>query len=194
MLAMRLSALRVGQRVGVPWLGATCGVCAYCTGGRENLCPEATFTGYQRDGGFAEYCVADERYCFPLPEAFADLEAAPLLCAGLIGFPAWRLASDAARIGLFGFGAAAHICIQIARHHGQQVYAFTRDGDTAKQDFARGLGAVWAGGSSRTPPRSLDAAIIFAPAGGLVVVPLGTVAPGGTVVCAGIHMSDIPSF
>jgi len=189
-----VAGIRVGERVGVPWLGWTCGQCAYCLGGRENLCPRARFTGYQIDGGYAQYAVADERYCFALPDAFSDVEAAPLMCAGLIGYRALRLAGDAPRIGFYGFGAAAHIAIQVARHRGQRVYAFTRPGDAAGQDFARGLGAVWAGGSDERPPEPLDAALIFAPAGALVPAALAATDRGGTVVCAGIHMSDIPAF
>jgi propanol-preferring alcohol dehydrogenase len=181
-----------GRRVGVPWLGWTCGVCAYCTSGRENLCDRARFTGYTLDGGYAEVAVADERFCFELPDDYSDDEAAPLLCAGLIGFRAYRMAGDAKRLGFYGFGSAAQIVAQIAAADGREVYAFTRDGDAAAQAFARRMGAVWAGGSSEAEP--LDAAIIFAPAGELVVKALRNVAKGGTVVCAGIHMSDIPSF
>jgi propanol-preferring alcohol dehydrogenase len=181
-----------GRRVGVPWLGWTCGVCAYCTSGRENLCDRARFTGYTIDGGYAEVAVADERYCFELPEAYSDEEAAPLLCAGLIGYRAYRMAGDARRLGFYGFGSAAQIVAQIAAADGREVYAFTRDGDDAAQAFARRMGAVWAGGSSEAKP--LDAAIIFAPAGELVVTALRNVVKGGTVVCAGIHTSDIPSF
>jgi propanol-preferring alcohol dehydrogenase len=184
----------VGDRVGVPWLGATCGRCRYCLTGRENLCPEARFTGYQRDGGYAEYAVADARFCFPLPAAYTDTQAAPLLCAGLIGYRALTLAGDAARLGLYGFGAAAHLVAQVARHQGRRVFAFTRVGDAAGQRFASELGAAWAGASTEVPPEPLDAAIIFAPVGALVPAALGAVAPGGTVVCAGIHMSDIPAF
>ncbi len=184
----------VGDRVGVPWLGWTCGHCRYCLSGRENLCDEARFTGYQLDGGYAEYAVADARYCFPIPEGYPDLQAAPLLCAGLIGYRALRLAGEAERLGLYGFGAAAHIVAQVARLRGQRVYAFTRPGDTEGQQFARELGAVWAGGSDQPPPEPLDAALIFAPVGGLVPQALRAVAKGGVVVCAGIHMSDIPSF
>lgn len=183
-----------GDRVGVPWLGWTCGQCGYCTRGRENLCPRAQFTGHQIDGGFAEYTVADARYAFPLPDGYADLEAAPLLCAGLIGYRALRAAGDARRLGLYGFGAAAHLVAQVARHEGRQLFAFTRPGDADGQGFARRLGAEWAGGSDSAPPEPLDAAIIFAPVGRLVPAALRVVAPGGTVVCAGIHMSDIPSF
>ena len=186
--------LKVGDRIGVPWLGWTCGECVYCKSGRENLCEHARFTGYQIDGGYADFTVADERYCFPIPAVFSDVEAAPLLCAGLIGYRALRLASAAARIGFYGFGAAAHIAIQVARHLEQQVYAFTKPGDLAGPDFARQLGAVWAGGSDINPPDLLDAAVIFAPVGELVPAALKATARGGTVVCAGIHMSDIPSF
>ncbi len=187
-------SLRPGDRVGVPWLGWTCGRCAYCRSGRENLCAEACFTGYQIDGGYAEYAVADARYCFPIPAGFDDVAAAPLLCAGLIGYRALRLAGTAERLGLYGFGAAAHIAAQVARHRGQKVFAFTRPGDRAGQDFARSLGAAWAGGSDALPPEPLDAALIFAPVGALVPAALAAVRPGAPVVCAGIHMSDIPSF
>jgi propanol-preferring alcohol dehydrogenase len=186
--------MREGDRVGVPWLGWTCGSCRYCLSRRENLCERARFTGYQIDGGYAEYTVASERYCFAIPPLFADVEAAPLLCAGLIGYRALRLAEDAPRLGLYGFGAAAHIAIQIARHRGQEVYAFTKPGDTAGQEFARGLGAVWAGSSETAPPELLDAALIFAPVGALVPAALAATAKGGAVICAGIHMSDIPRF
>ena len=186
--------VRVDDRVGVPWLGWTCGRCAYCRAGRENLCERARFTGYQIDGGYAEYTLAHERFCFEIPSLFADVEAAPLLCAGLIGYRALRLAGDAQRLGLYGFGAAAHIAVQVARHRGQHVFAFTKPGDAAGQQFARGLGAVWAGGSDTLPPEPLDAALIFAPVGALVPAGLAATARGGTVVCAGIHMSDIPSF
>ncbi|WP_417594273.1 zinc-dependent alcohol dehydrogenase family protein [Parasphingorhabdus sp.] len=186
--------LEVGDRVGVPWLGWTCGECVYCKSDRENLCEQARFTGYQINGGYADFTVADERFCFPIPAVFSDVEAAPLLCAGLIGYRALRLAGDAARIGFYGFGAAAHIAIQVARHLEQEVYAFTKPGDLAGQDFARQLGAVWAGGSDINPPDMLDAAVIFAPVGELVPAALKATARGGTVVCAGIHMSDIPSF
>ncbi len=183
-----------GARVGVPWLGWTCGVCAYCRSGRENLCPEARFTGYQVDGGFAEFAVADARYCFPLGDAGDDVAEAPLLCAGLIGYRALRMAGEAKRLGLYGFGAAAHIVAQVARHRGRRVYAFTRRGDRRAQDLARSLGAEWAGASEDPPPEPLDAAILFAPVGALVPLALAAVVPGGTVVTAGIHMSDIPSF
>jgi propanol-preferring alcohol dehydrogenase len=183
-----------GRRVGVPWLGWTCGECAYCLSGRENLCPRARFTGRDIDGGMAEYTVADERYCFPIPEGFHDLQAAPLLCAGLIGYRALRMCGDASRIGLYGFGAAAHILTQVCRSQGRQVFAFTRRGDEAAQAFALELGAAWAGASEERPPEELDAAIVFAPLGPLVPLALLALAPGGTVVCGGIHMSDIPSF
>jgi propanol-preferring alcohol dehydrogenase len=183
-----------GDRVGVPWLGWTCGVCRFCRSGRENLCDDACFTGYDIDGGFAEFAVVDHRYCFPLPDSYTDVDAAPLLCAGLIGYRALRLAGDAERIGLYGFGAAAHIIAQVARHEGREIYAFTRPGDTASQEFARGLGAAWVGGSDVTPPNPLDAALIFAPDGSLVPAALRMLEKGGTVVCGGIHMSDIPGF
>jgi propanol-preferring alcohol dehydrogenase len=182
----------VGARVGVPWLAHTCGACSYCTTGRENLCDAARFTGYHVDGGYAEHAVADERFCFAIPDAYGDVEAAPLLCAGLIGHRALVMAGDAARLGIYGFGAAAHIIAQVARHQGRRLFAFTRPGDSAAQAFARELGAEWAGGSDAAPPEPLDAAIIFAPVGALVPVALAATARGGTVVCAGIHMSDIP--
>ena len=182
------------QRVGVPWLGWSCGVCGFCRAGRENLCDRARFTGYQLDGGYAEYTVADARFCFPLPHGYGDLEAAPLLCAGLIGYRSLVAAGDAERLGLYGFGAAAHIVAQLARHQGRRVFAFTRAGDTTAQQFALELGARWAGASDASPPEPLDAAIIFAPVGALVPAALRAVVKGGTVVCAGIHMSDIPSF
>ncbi|MBV8301515.1 MAG: zinc-dependent alcohol dehydrogenase family protein [Candidatus Dormibacteraeota bacterium] len=184
----------VGARVGVPWLGWTDGTCRYCRSGRENLCTEARFTGYQLDGGYAELTVADERFCFAVPEEFGDVAAAPLLCGGLIGYRAYRMAGEGERIGLYGFGSAAHMIIQVARHEGRRVFAFTRDGDTASQEFARQLGAEWAGGSGTAPPEPLDGSIIFAPVGGLVPLALSRTAAGGVVVCAGIHMSDIPSF
>jgi propanol-preferring alcohol dehydrogenase len=183
-----------GERVGVPWLGWTCGACPYCRSGRENLCDRAAFTGYTRDGGFAEYLVADHRYCFPIPASYSDINAAPLMCAGLIGFRSLRAAGNAKRLGLYGFGAAAHIVAQVAVKEDRAVYAFTKPGDRATQAFARSLGAVWSGGSDTLPPDKLDAAIIFAPAGPLVPAALRAVDKGGTVVCAGIHMSDIPSF
>ena len=185
---------RPGDRVGVPWLGFACGECRFCREGRENLCEWARYTGYQMDGGYAELTVADARFCFALPDAYSDAEAAPLLCAGLIGHRALRMAGDARRLGLYGFGAAAHIVAQVARHEGREVFAFTRPADGAAQGFARELGAVWAGASDEAPPEKLDAAIIFAPAGALVPAALRAVERGGTVVCAGIHMSDIPSF
>ena len=183
-----------GRRLGVPWLGWTCGECRYCRSGRENLCDRARFTGYDLDGGYAEWAVADERFCFPIPDGYPDSQAAPLLCAGLIGYRSLRLAGDAERLGLYGFGAAAHIVAQVARAQGRRVFAFTRPGDEEAQAFARELGAEWAGGSDEAPPEELDAAIIFAPVGALVPAALRAVAKGGTVVCAGIHMSDIPSF
>jgi alcohol dehydrogenase, propanol-preferring len=183
-----------GRRVGVPWLGWTDGTCHYCRTGRENLCPQARFTGRDIDGGYAELTVADERYCLDLPDGLADTEIAPLLCGGLIGYRALRLAGDAERLGLYGFGSAAHMICQVAVHQGRRVFAFTKPGDDRGQEFARALGAVWAGGSDDSPPEPLDAALIFAPAGHLVPAALQSLAPGGTVVCAGIHMSDIPSF
>jgi propanol-preferring alcohol dehydrogenase len=188
------SRFRAGDRVGVPWLGWTCGVCEYCRAGRENLCVRARFTGYQLDGGYAELAVADERYCLPLPDGYSDAEAAPLLCAGLIGHRALVAAGDAARLGLYGFGAAAHLVAQVAVHEGRRVFAFTREGDEEGQRFARELGAEWAGPSTGPAPEPLDAAILFAPVGALVPAALSAVAPGGSVVCAGIHMSPIPSF
>lgn len=183
-----------GQRVGVPWLGRTCGRCAYCRSGRENLCDSPEFTGATRDGGYASHVVADAHYCFALPERFSDAEVAPLLCAGLIGWRALRLAGEAPVVGLYGFGAAAHILAQVATWQGRRVHAFTKPGDGAGQDFARSLGCVWAGGADEPPPEELDAALIFAPAGELVPLALKAVRKGGRVVCAGIHMSDIPSF
>jgi len=190
----RVSAIAVGDRVGVPWLGWTCGECAYCRSGRENLCDRARFTGYQIDGGYAEHAIADERFCFPIPVGYSDIEAAPLLCAGLIGYRALRFAGEARRIGFYGFGAAAHIAVQVARLRGQEVFAFTKPGDAQGQAFARELGAVWAGGSEAPAPERLDAALIFAPVGSLVPAALAATAKGGIVICAGIHMSDIPSF
>jgi propanol-preferring alcohol dehydrogenase len=189
-----VTGLQVGQRVGVPWLGYTCGRCRYCSSGQENLCEQALFTGYTRDGGYAEYTVADSRYCFPLAEGISDAEAAPLLCAGLIGYRSYRMTGDAERIGLYGFGAAAHIISQVATHQGRRVFAFARPGDRKSERFALELGAVWAGGSDVDPPEPLDAAIIFAPVGALVPRALETIRPGGVVVCAGIHMSKIPAF
>jgi alcohol dehydrogenase, propanol-preferring len=188
------SRFQLGERVGVPWLGWTCGECRYCVSRRENLCERARFTGYQLDGGFAEHAVADERFCFPVPEGYPDLQAAPLLCAGLIGYRSLRLAGDGERLGLYGFGASAHIVAQVARHEGRRVLAFTRAGDERAQRFALELGAEWAGDALSAPPEELDAAIVFAPAGELVPAALAAVARGGVVVCAGIHMSDIPSF
>jgi propanol-preferring alcohol dehydrogenase len=182
------------DRVGVPWLGWTCGECRYCLNGRENLCDRARFTGYQLDGGYAALAAADERFCFPVPEGYDDLQAAPLLCAGLIGYRSLRLAGDAERLGLYGFGASAHIVAQVARHEGRRVFAFTRAGDEQAQAFALALGAEWVGDSFSRPPDELDAAIVFAPVGELVPAALAAVAKGGVVVCAGIHMSDIPSF
>ncbi len=184
----------VGERVGVPWLGWTCGECRYCRVGQENLCPRARFTGYQIDGGYAQYTVADARYCFPVHGDYTDAEAAPLLCAGLIGHRCLRMAGDGECLGLYGFGAAAHIAAQVARFEGRRIFGFTRPGDAEAQAFARRMGAEWAGDAGTTPPEELDAAIIFAPVGALVPAALRAVRPGGTVVCGGIHMSDIPSF
>lgn len=184
----------VGERVGVPWLGSTCGSCRYCREGRENLCDAPRFTGYHRDGGFAERTVADARFSFPIPPAFGDVEAAPLLCAGLIGFRTLRMAGDPATVGIWGFGAAAHLVAQVARFEGRAVFAFTRPGDAAAQRFARGLGASWAGGSDELPPEPLDAALVFAPVGALVPAALRSVRKGGVVVCGGIQMTDLPSF
>jgi len=189
-----VTTLKIGDRIGIPWLGWTCGRCVYCLSGRENLCEQAKFTGYTIDGGYAEFALADERYCIEIPAIFDDAHAAPLMCAGLIGYRALRFAQDARRVGFYGFGAAAHIAAQIARSRGQDVYAFTRAGDAAAQAFAQSLGAVWAGGSDTQPPDQLDAALIFAPVGALVPAALRAIVPGGVVVCAGIHMSDIPSF
>jgi len=183
-----------GQRVGVPWLGWTCGECRYCRSGRENLCDRARFTGYDLDGGYAELAVADERYCFPVPEGYPDEQAAPLLCAGLIGYRALRLAGDAERIGFYGFGASAHILCQVAVHQGRRVFAFTREGDQEGQAFARELGAEWAGSSDQAPPEEIDGAIVFAPVGALMTTALGHSAKGARIVSAGIHMSDVPSF
>jgi alcohol dehydrogenase, propanol-preferring len=189
-----VDSFTLGERVGVPWLGWTDGECRYCLSGRENLCENARFTGYQIDGGYAGYAIADGRFCFRIPEDFPDLQAAPLLCAGLIGHRSLRFAGDAERLGLYGFGASAHIVAQVAAHEGRRVFAFTRPKDEEAQEFARGLGAEWAGSSEEAPPEELDAAIIFAPVGALVPAALRVVARGGTVVCAGIHMSEIPSF
>ena len=185
---------RRGDRVGVPWLGGSCGSCEYCRRGLENLCERARFTGYTLDGGYAEYALADARFCFSIPERYSDAEAAPLLCAGLIGYRAYRAAGEGTQLGLYGFGAAAHLLAQVARAEGRRVFAFTRAGDTEAQAFARRLGAVWAGSSDQMPPEPLDAAILFAPVGALVPAALSAVRKGGRVVCAGIHMSDIPSF
>ncbi|BAU63118.1 zinc-binding alcohol dehydrogenase family protein [Stanieria sp. NIES-3757] len=190
----KVSKFIPGNRVGVPWLGSTCNCCRYCLSSRENLCDRAQFTGYNLDGGYAEYVVADEGFCFSIPDDYPDLQAAPLLCAGLIGYRSYRMTGDAQRLGFYGFGAAAHILIQVACYQNKEVYAFTRQGDTQGQQFARNLGAVWAGSSEELPPEELDAAIIFAPVGKLVPAALQKVAKGGVVVCAGIHMSDIPSF
>ena len=190
----RVERFGAGDRVGVPWLGYTCGSCRYCMGGRENLCDGARFTGYHIDGGYAEYTLADQRYCFALPDEYDDVAAAPLLCAGLIGYRSLVMAGDARRLGIYGFGAAAHIVAQVARHQGRELYAFTRPGDAEGKAFARGLGAAWTGDSTTLPPEALDAAIIFAPVGPLVVAALRSTAKGGIVVCAGIHMSEIPAF
>lgn len=193
-LGRGVEGFAIGQRVGVPWLGGSCGDCWYCHRDKENLCDAARYTGYQINGGFAEYTVADARYCFPIPEGYSDIQAAPLLCAGLIGYRSYRLVEHCETIGLYGFGAAAHILIQVARHRGQRVFAFTREGDVEAQQFAMQLGAEWAGNSGCDSPESLEGAIIFAPAGELVPQALRAVRRGGRVVCAGIHMSDIPSF
>ncbi len=190
----RVTRFTAGDLAGVAWLGWACGACRFCATGRENLCERARFTGWQRDGGYAEYAVADARFAFPLPAGTDPVATAPLLCAGLIGHRAWRMAGDAPRLGIYGFGAAGHIVAQVARHGGQEVFAFTRPGDDAAQRLARALGAAWAGGSDALPPEPLDAALLFAPVGALVPAALRAVAPGGTVVCAGIHMSDIPAF
>lgn len=193
-LGADVAGLNVGQRVGVPWLGATCGTCPYCRMGSENLCDAPGFTGYTRDGGYAEFALADRRYCFPLPDSYGDAEAAPLLCAGLIGHRILRLAGEGERLGIYGFGAAAHIVSQVAMAEGRRVFAFTSPGDAEAQAFARRIGVEWAGGSDKVPTTPLDAAIIFAPVGGLVPAALAAVRKGGTVVCGGIHMSDIPAF
>ncbi len=198
-LGSGVTGFAIGERVGVPWLGYTDGTCRYCRDGHENLCDHPRFTGYQIDGGYAAYTVADARYCFTLPEGYTDAEAAPLLCAGLIGYRSLKMADDALqgetkRLGIYGFGAAAHIVAQVARHQGCEIYAFTSPGDTKAQDFARSLGAVWAGGSDEAPPDKLDATIIFAPVGALVPAALRALRKGGVVVCGGIHMSDIPQF
>ena len=193
-LGADVDGLNIGDRVGIPWLGWTCGECRACREGRENLCARARFTGYTIDGGFAEHAVADARYCFPIPGTQSDVDAAPWLCAGLIGYRSLVLAGDADLVGIYGFGAAAHLVAQVLRHQGRRFFAFTRDGDSAAQDFARELGADWAGGSTEAPPEPLDAALIFAPVGDLVPAALAAVRAGGTVVCGGIHMSPIPSF
>jgi propanol-preferring alcohol dehydrogenase len=185
---------KAGDRVGIPWLGWSCGACEYCASGRENLCPRARYTGYQIDGGYADFAVADASFCFPIPDSYDDTHAAPLMCAGLIGYRAYRMAGSGARIGIYGFGAAAHIITQVAVHQGRQVYAFVSPGDAAAAAFAREVGATWAGASTAAPPVPLDCAIIFAPVGALVPEALSRVVPGGVVVCAGIHMSDIPAF
>lgn len=189
-----VTRFKIGDRVGIPWLGWTCGACQYCRSDRENLCDQPRFTGYTLDGGYAEFALADERFCFPVPDAYPDAEAAPLLCAGLIGYRSLRKAGNAKRLGIYGFGAAAHIITQVARFEGRKIYAFTRAGDIKAQEFARSLGAVWAADSNSLPPEPLEAAIIFAPAGELIPAALRAVGKGGTVVCGGIHMSDIPSF
>jgi propanol-preferring alcohol dehydrogenase len=193
-LGAGVTTLKRGDRVGVPWLGWTCGTCRYCRSGRENLCDNARFTGYTIDGGYAEYATANANYCFKLPARYSDTAAAPLLCAGLIGYRALTMAGEGKTLGLYGFGAAAHIAVQVAVHRGLTVFAFTKPGDVAGQTFARSLGATWAGGSDQRPPETLDAAILFAPVGALVPAALAATAKGGTVVCAGIHMSDVPSF
>ena len=193
-LGAGVDGLAEGERVGMPWLGWTCGACRYCRSGRENLCASAAFNGYTRDGGYADYALADARYCFPVGGDLTDAEAAPLLCAGLIGYRSLRMAGDADSIGLYGFGAAAHIVAQVARHEGRRAFAFVRRGDEQARSFALSLGAEWAGWSDEAPPEPLDAAILYAPVGALIPAALGAVAPGGIVVCAGIHMSDIPSF
>ncbi len=194
-LGKGVDSFQLGERIGIPWIGSTCGQCRYCRTGRENLCDHPLFTGYTIDGGYAEYTVADHRYCFRLPPEYGDAEAAPLLCAGLIGYRSYRMVPGQAHyFGIYGFGAAAHIIVQVARHEGKEVYAFTKPGDTEGQAFARRLGATWAGGSTERPPKDLDAAVIFAPVGPLVVEALRSMSKGGSVVCAGIHMSDIPAF
>lgn len=193
-VGMGVEGFSIGDRVGIPWLGWTCGHCSFCRKSLENLCDEAEFTGYTRNGGFAEYAVADARFCFPIPSFYSAVEAAPLLCAGLIGYRSWEKARTARRLGIYGFGAAAHIVAQIARFEGQEVYAFTKPGDKHGQDFALSMGACWAGDSTQPPPERLDAAILFAPVGSLVPLALKAVRKGGTVVCGGIHMSDIPGF
>jgi propanol-preferring alcohol dehydrogenase len=193
-LGDRVTRFKIGARVGIPWLGWTCGQCNYCFNGHENLCDQAKFTGYTLDGGYAEYTVADQRFCFSIPDSYSDAEAAPLLCAGLIGYRSLIKAGNGKRLGIYGFGAAAHIVAQVAKYQERELYAFTRPGDDKAKKFALGLGAVWAGGSNELPPAKLDAAIIFAPVGELVLQALKAVGKGGLVVCGGIHMSDIPSF
>jgi propanol-preferring alcohol dehydrogenase len=193
-LGRAVEGFAIGDRVGVPWLGATCGECRYCRAGLENLCDQARFTGYTLDGGYAEYAVADARFCIPIPARYSDADAAPLLCAGLIGYRAYRAAGDAPNLGIYGFGAAAHLITQVARAQGRRVFALTRPADEAAQAFACSLGAVWAGGSDSDPPEALDAALIFAPVGALVPMALRATRKGGRVICAGIHMSDIPAF
>jgi len=193
-LGGNVSGFAPGERVGVPWLGGTCGTCDYCASSRENICDRALFTGYTLDGGYAEYVIADARYCLPVPDSYPDAEAAPLLCAGLIGYRSLKKAGEGTELGIYGFGAAAHVIAQVAGYLRRRVYAFTRPGDVAGQEFAREMGAAWAGGSDEPPPRPLDAAIIFAPVGALVPAALRAVRKGGTVVCGGIHMSDIPAF
>jgi len=193
-LGSNVGNFAVGERVGIPWLGWTCGKCRYCRSGHENLCPAARFTGYQIDGGYAEFTTADARYCFRIPDAYGDVEAAPLLCAGLIGYRALKMAGDAEKVGIYGFGAAAHIVAQVLRHQGRTLFAFTAPGDTAAQEFALEMGAAWAGDSDLPSPEPLDAAVIFAPVGGLVPAALRAIRPGGIVVCGGIHMSEIPAF
>ncbi|MEC7838651.1 MAG: zinc-dependent alcohol dehydrogenase family protein [Chlamydiota bacterium] len=194
LIGVNVKSLSVGQKVGIPWLGATCQHCSYCSKSKENLCDDPTFTGYTIDGGYAEYCVANEKYCFPIPENYSDIHATPLLCAGMIGYRSYRMTENATKIGFYGFGAAAHILIQLACYEGKEIYVFTRDGDTSGQELARKMGAVWAGSSKEPAPIGLDAAIIFAPAGPLIPQALRSLSKGGVVVCAGIHMSEIPAF
>lgn len=193
-LGAGVTRFKIGDRVGVPWLGWTCGHCEFCLNGKENLCDQAKFTGYTLDGGYAEYTVANQHFCFPIPDSYSDAQAAPLMCAGLIGYRSLVKAGNAKRLGIYGFGAAAHIVTQVAKYQRREIYAFTRSGDQQAQEFALSLGAVWAGGSNQLPPEKLDAAIIFAPVGSLIPQALKTVGKGGVVVCGGIHMSDIPSF
>jgi propanol-preferring alcohol dehydrogenase len=193
-LGAGVTRFKIGDRVGVPWLGWTCGHCEFCLNDKENLCDQAKFTGYTLDGGYAEYTVADQRFCFPIPDSYSDAHAAPLMCAGLIGYRSLVKAGNAKRLGIYGFGAAAHIVTQVAKYQRREIYAFTRSGDQQAQEFALNLGALWAGGSNQLPPEKLDAAIIFAPVGSLIPQALKTVGKGGVVICGGIHMSDIPSF